>query len=72
VIDAFQVFKISVSLGGTLSLTSHPMTHTHADVAPKIQQQLGITEDLIRISVGNEHVDDILWDLEQALDKAMA
>jgi len=69
VINAFQVFKISVSLGGTLSLTSHPMTHTHSDVAPETQQQLGITEDLIRISVGNEDIDDILWDLDQALAK---
>ena len=69
VINAFQVFKISVSLGGTLSLTSHPMTHTHSDVEPKIQQRLGITEDLIRISVGHEHIDDIIWDLSQALGK---
>ncbi len=68
VINSLKLFRLAVSLGGTVSLTSHPMTHTHSDVEPEEQQRLGITADLIRISVGLEDVDDLIKDLDQALN----
>ncbi|MCB0787580.1 MAG: PLP-dependent transferase, partial [Flavobacteriales bacterium] len=51
------------------SLAEHPATMTHAGVDPLEREKLGITEDLVRLSVGVEHPDDLIWDLEQALNE---
>lgn len=67
ILNRLQLIKLAVSLGGTESLAEHPATMTHADVAPDIQQRLGITPGLIRLSVGVEHYTDIIADLAQAL-----
>lgn len=67
-LDALQLVKLAVSLGGTESLAEHPSTMTHADVSPKDQAEIGLTDKLIRMSIGIEHPDDLLADLEQALD----
>lgn len=67
VLNALQVAKLAVSLGGTETLVSHPASTTHSDVAPPEQLAMGITPGLIRISVGIEHPDDIIADLRQAL-----
>ncbi|MCB0782098.1 MAG: PLP-dependent transferase, partial [Flavobacteriales bacterium] len=56
-------------LGSTESLAEHPATMTHAGVDPLEREKLGITEDLVRLSVGVEHPDDLIWDLEQALNE---
>lgn len=59
--------KLAVSLGGTESLAEHPFTMTHADVPTEEKMDLGITEQMIRLSVGIENYTDIIWDIEHAL-----
>jgi methionine-gamma-lyase len=70
VLNAMQLVKLAVSLGGTESLAEHPASMTHADVARQDQARYGITPGLIRLSVGVEHYDDLIADLAQALDHA--
>lgn len=66
-LDATQIFILAVSLGGVESLIQHPASMTHASMPPAIRQKAGITDGLIRLSVGIEDVNDLIWDLEQAL-----
>ncbi len=72
VLDALQVVKLAVSLGGTESLAEHPATMTHADVSPASQRESGITPSMIRLSVGVEAADDLLADLDRALRRITA
>lgn len=67
-LNALQLVKLAVSLGGTESLAEHPASMTHADVAPEQQRRLGIGAGMVRLSVGIEHPDDLIADLEQALE----
>ncbi|MBW2397285.1 MAG: PLP-dependent transferase, partial [Deltaproteobacteria bacterium] len=67
-LNALQLVKLAVSLGGTESLAEHPASMTHADVAPDQQRQLGIGAGMVRLSVGIEHPADLIADLEQALE----
>jgi methionine-gamma-lyase len=67
VLDALQVMKLAVSLGGTETLISHPASTTHSGVPKATRDRLGVTDALIRISVGIENADDLIADLEQAL-----
>lgn len=67
-LDRLQVIKLAVSLGGTETLASHPASMTHSGVPMEERIALGVTESLIRISVGIEHPDDLIADLTQALD----
>jgi cystathionine beta-lyase/cystathionine gamma-synthase len=62
-----RVCTLGESLGGVETLVSHPATMTHATVSPELRAKLGITEGLVRISVGIEDIDDLLEDLHQAL-----
>jgi methionine-gamma-lyase len=68
VLNALRLVKLAVSLGGTESLAQHPATMTHADVAPELQERLGISQSMIRISIGIEHPEDVIADLAQALE----
>lgn len=68
-LNALSHIKLAVSLGSTESLVQHPITMTHAGVAPEHQKALNITPKLIRLSIGVENVKDILWDINQAFDK---
>jgi cystathionine gamma-synthase len=68
VLRSVKVFALAESLGGVESLIDHPQTMTHASMDPALRQQAGITEDLIRLSVGLEDIEDILEDLRNALD----
>jgi methionine-gamma-lyase len=68
-LDALQVMKLAVSLGGTETLISHPASTTHSGVPKQTRDRLGVTDALIRISVGIENADDLIADLEQALTK---
>ena len=68
-LDALQVMKLAVSLGGTETLISHPASTTHSGVAKETRDRLGITDAMIRISVGIENADDLIADLTQALEK---
>ncbi len=64
-----KLMKLAVSLGSTESLVQHPATMTHAGVPFEHREALNITESLVRISIGVEHIDDLIWDLTQALDQ---
>lgn len=66
-LNALQLVKLAVSLGGTESLAEHPASMTHSDVPPEQQRAMGITPALVRLSVGIEHPEDVIADLEQAL-----
>ncbi len=66
-LDNLRLVKLAVSLGGTESLASHPAAMTHLSVAPARKAELGITDNLVRVSIGVEHPDDLLADFEQAL-----
>jgi methionine-gamma-lyase len=68
VLNALEVAKLAVSLGGTESLAEHPFSMTHADVTEAQKERLGITEGMIRLSVGIEHPEDLIADLRQALE----
>jgi len=67
-LNALRLVKLAVSLGGTESLAEHPATMTHSDVPKETQRRIGITPAMIRVSIGIEHPDDIIADLEQALE----
>ena len=66
-IDALQLFLRLVNIGDAKSLACHPASTTHRQLSPEELQRAGVSEDLVRLSVGIEHIDDILLDLEQAL-----
>jgi cystathionine beta-lyase/cystathionine gamma-synthase len=68
-LKSVRVCTLGESLGGVETLISHPATMTHAAVGPEERARLGITDGLVRISVGIEDVDDLLADLDQALTK---
>jgi methionine-gamma-lyase len=66
-LNHLKLFKLAVSLGSTESLAQHPATMTHSGIDPEQRQQMNVTENLIRLSIGVEDADDIIWDLENAL-----
>ena len=68
--DALKLFKRLVNLGDAKSLACHPASTTHRQMTAEEQRQAGVGPETIRISVGIEHIDDILADLDQALDAA--
>ncbi|WP_428618095.1 O-acetylhomoserine aminocarboxypropyltransferase/cysteine synthase family protein [Shewanella sp.] len=70
-IDALQMILRLVNIGDAKSLACHPATTTHRQLNGEELAKAGVSEDLIRISVGIEHIDDIIQDVSQALDKAL-
>ena len=68
--NAFGLFKRMVNMGDAKSLSCHPASTTHRQLTPEEQERVGVKPEMIRLSVGIEHIDDILADLSQALDKA--
>lgn len=71
-LESLTVFSLAESLGGVESLANHPATMTHASVPPERRAHLGITDGLVRLSVGIEDVDDLLEDVDQAMRAAGA
>ena len=69
VLNNVRLIALAESLGGVETLISHPVTMTHASVPADQRRQLGITDDLVRLSVGIEDIDDLKDDLSQALDQ---
>src|SRR5256885_3909598 len=69
VLESTKLCTLAESLGGVETLVCHPATMTHASVAPEVRERLGITDGLVRISVGIEDTGDIIGDLDQALSK---
>jgi O-succinylhomoserine sulfhydrylase len=68
-LNALQIARISNNLGDAKSLVTHPATTTHQRLAPEARAELGISEGFIRFSAGLEHVDDLIEDFTQALEK---
>jgi O-acetylhomoserine (thiol)-lyase len=69
-IDALQLVTRLVNIGDAKSLACHPASTTHRQLSPEEQESSGVTEDLVRLSIGIEHIDDILEDIDQALAAA--
>jgi cystathionine gamma-lyase len=65
--SSFNVFSLAESLGGVESLVNHPATMTHASIPKEERERVGVVDNLLRLSVGIEHIDDLLADLKQAL-----
>ncbi|MCM0610081.1 MAG: O-acetylhomoserine aminocarboxypropyltransferase/cysteine synthase [Ideonella sp. WA131b] len=69
-IEAAQFMSHLVNIGDTRTLVSHPASTTHRQLSPEQQRAAGVTPEMVRLSVGLEHIDDILWDIDQALAAA--
>jgi O-acetylhomoserine (thiol)-lyase len=70
--DALKLFKRLVNMGDAKSLACHPASTTHRQMSAKEQEKAGVRPEMIRLSVGIEHIDDILADLDQALTAAQS
>ncbi|MFO0355712.1 MAG: cystathionine gamma-synthase family protein [Sphingobacteriaceae bacterium] len=70
VLNAMKLIRLAVSLGSTESLAEHPYSMTHAPVKDELKMRMNLTEKMIRLSVGVEHYEDIIFDIEQALQNA--
>ena len=68
-IDALELITRLVNIGDAKSLACHPATTTHRQLSPEELEKAGVSEDLVRLSIGIEHIDDLLADIEQALAK---
>ena len=68
-LDALQLFTRLVNIGDAKSLATHPASTTHRQLSPGELEQAGVSEGMVRLSIGIEHVDDLQADLAQALDK---
>ena len=68
-IDSLQLISHLANVGDAKTLAIHPATTTHQQLSPEEQVATGVTPDFIRLSVGLEHIDDILWDIGQALEQ---
>jgi methionine-gamma-lyase len=68
-LNSLKLVKLAVSLGGTESLAEHPKSMTHAGVADEHLAHIGVTDALVRLSIGVEHYEDIIWDISQALEE---
>ena len=67
-LDNLKLIKLAVSLGGTESLACHPYSMTHADVSIETKNKIGMGESLVRLSIGIEDPDDLIYDINKALD----
>ena len=70
VLENFKIFVLAESLGGVESLCGHPATMTHASIPKSEREKVGLSDSLIRLSVGIEDAEDLKNDLAQALDKS--
>ncbi len=71
-VDSLKIFSHLANVGDSRSLVIHPASTTHQQLPPKDQQIAGVTPDMVRLSIGLEDLDDILWDLDQALAVSQA
>lgn len=67
-LNALRLFQLAVSLGGTESLAEHPASMTHSDLTPGEKEEMGVSDALIRLSIGVGHHEDLVADVEQALE----
>ena len=68
ILNSLKVFSFAESLGGVESLITYPTTQTHADIPAEVRHSYGLTDDLLRLSIGIEDVRDLIADLRQALE----
>jgi len=68
-LESLKIFALAESLGGVESLIEHPALMTHASVPKETREQVGLTDSLIRVSAGIEHIEDLIADLDQAFEK---
>lgn len=68
-LNNLKLMKLAVSLGSTESLAEHPGTMTHVDILPEDREAMSITSKLVRLSIGVENADDLIWDINQALEE---
>jgi O-acetylhomoserine (thiol)-lyase len=66
-LDALQLFTRLVNIGDVRSLATHPASTTHRQLSPAELEQAGVPEDAVRLSIGLEHIDDLLTDLDHSL-----
>ncbi|PJA55474.1 cystathionine gamma-synthase, partial [Candidatus Roizmanbacteria bacterium CG_4_9_14_3_um_filter_33_18] len=69
-LTSLKYFPLAESLGGVESLIDHPASMTHASIPKEEREKIGLTDGLLRISVGIENIEDLIADLKQAFDKA--
>lgn len=67
-LNSIKMCSLSANLGDTRTIVTHPASTTHSKLSEEDRNEVGITDGLVRISVGLEHVDDVISDLEQALN----
>jgi len=67
IVERVRIFQLAESLGGVESLIGHPASMTHASVPPEMRARMGLTDSLLRLSVGIEDVEDLIADLAQAM-----
>ena len=68
VLEKIKIITFAESLGGVESLMTYPMIQTHGYIDPEVREKLGITDTLLRLSVGIENAEDLIADLEQAMN----
>ena len=68
-LESLKLFHVAINIGEVVSLAEHPASMTHASMSKEEREKCGLTDTLIRLSVGIEDVDDLTHDLSQALDK---
>jgi cystathionine beta-lyase/cystathionine gamma-synthase len=68
IVNGVKLISFAESLGGVESLITYPAKQTHGDIPKEIRDQIGVTDDLLRFSVGIEDADDLIYDLEQAIE----
>ena len=66
-LEKLKVFTLAESLGGVESLANHPALMTHASIPAEKRAEIGVTDDMVRLSVGVEDIEDLIADIEQAL-----
>ena len=67
IVEKLKVFTLAESLGGVESLAGHPASMTHASIPKEEREKSGVVDALVRLSVGIEDVEDLIFDLEQAI-----
>lgn len=70
-VDGLRIFALAQSLGGTESLLNHPASMTHVSMGAEAREQAGVSDNLLRLSAGIEHIDDLIADLQAALEQAL-
>ena len=69
-LDALKMLSFTANLGDTRTIATHPASTTHSKLSAKEREDVGITDGMIRISVGLEHVNDVITDIEQAIHES--